>query len=212
MRRSSATASSPATYARQQPRSPAVAGPVAARYLRLSTRDNLNQESPPSTVFVFLYDASAPTATVQINHGAASANQVNVTLNLAASDTGSGVSEMCVSSNGIGCTNWQPFAAELPWTLPALDRRAHTVYVQARDLVGNLSAIVSDTIDLDLYPVAPHSAGYRICQDVMNVGGSTRTTSTNYLIAIRLVISRRSMAAVAPPMTRTRRGSICRSF
>lgn len=162
---------------------PAVSGPVAARYLRIATRDNLNQESPASMVFGFLYDASAPTATVQINHGAASANQVDVTLNLTASDLGSGVSEMCVSSNGIGCTNWQPLAAELPWTLPAINRRAATVYAQVRDRAGNLSGAASASIYLDLYPVAPHSPGYRICQDVMNVGGSTRITSTHYLLS-----------------------------
>jgi len=161
---------------------PSVSGPVAAQYLRLSTRDNLNQESLPSTVFVFLYDASPPAATVQINHGAASANQVDVTLNLIASDTGSGVTGVRLSNNGQAWID-TPYASEIPWTLPALDRRPHTVYVQARDLAGNLSATVSDTIDLDLYPVAPHSTGYRICQDVLNIGGSTRITSTHYLLA-----------------------------
>ena len=163
---------------------PAFASPgsVGQRYFNLIARDAFGRDSAPAT-FGVLYDGASPIVTVAINHGAASANQVNVTLNLTSSDTGSGVSEMCVSSNGVGCTNWQPFAAELPWTLPALNRRAATVYAQVRDRAGNLSGTGAASIYLDLYPVAPHSTSYRICQDVMNAGGSTRITSTNYLLA-----------------------------
>lgn len=157
-----------------------IAGLVAVRYLRIATRDNLDQESSPSTLFVLRYDTTAPTATLQINKGATTANQVDVTLNLTAADTGSGVAEVCVSNSSSFCSNWQPYAEMIPWSLPALNRRDHTVYVRARDRAGNESALASDTIYLDLYPLMPHSDNYRVCADVINAGGLAGITSASY--------------------------------
>jgi len=160
---------------------PPVAGPVAVRYLRLSTRDNLNQESPPSALFVLRYDVSVPIVTLQINHGAITTTQASVLLNLSAGDTGSGVYQARVSNNGLAWTDWQPYAADTAlWTLPALDRRTLTIYVQVRDRAGNESAVASDSITLDLYPPAPHSVNYRICADVVDAGGSVGLASTGY--------------------------------
>jgi hypothetical protein len=42
---------------------------------------------------------------------------------------------------------------------------------------GNLSTVVSDTIALDLYPPASHSANYRTCSTVVNTGGNTRSSA-----------------------------------
>ena len=159
---------------------PPVVGPIAVYYLRMATRDMLNQESLPSSLFVLRYDASVPTVTLQINGGAATTNQTNVLLNLSANDTGSGLTEVRISNNNLDWSPWQPYAATIAWTLPALDRQSLTVYVQARDRAGNESVVASDAITLDLYPPAPHSTNYRICADVVDAGGSVELISTGY--------------------------------
>ncbi len=157
---------------------PAASGDVAVRYLRVATRDQLNQESSPATLFVLRYDAAPPTVTVTINDGAETANQVDVRLTLSAADEGSGVEEMCVSNNAL-CDDWRPYEEESIWTLPALDRRTLGVYVRVRDKAGNESALAADTIYLDLYPPMPHSDNFRLCADVLDSGGSA-ITSTSY--------------------------------
>ncbi|MCP4542590.1 MAG: hypothetical protein GY832_36170 [Chloroflexi bacterium] len=150
----------------------------ASYYLNITARDYLTHESGLST-FGVLYDGAIPTVTLQINNGAENTNQTSVLLNLSTGDIGSGVAEICVSSSADSCSDWQPYANIIPWTLPALNRREHTVYVWVRDKAGN-EASDSDTITLDLYPPMPHSANYRICADVIDAGGSVGVTSTNY--------------------------------
>jgi surface antigen len=160
----------------------AVSGPVGVYYLRLATRDQLNQESSPSTLFVLRYDASQPTTSVRINNGSATTNQVNVWLDMTSADTGSGVDQVRISNNGTDWTTWQSYQDTLPWIIPALDRRDHTVYVQVKDKAGNISATASDEIRLDLYPVMPHSANYRICIDSLNAAGSADPSSNTYTL------------------------------
>jgi len=157
----------------------ASADSYASYYLNLTVRDNMNHESGMAT-FGVLYDGTIPTATLQINNGAETTNQTNINLNLSAGDTGSGISELCVSNSDSSCSNWQPYADTVSWILPALDRRAHTVYATVRNRSGNESEVVSDTITLDLYPPMPHSDNYRICADVVDIGGSVGISSTNY--------------------------------
>jgi photosystem II stability/assembly factor-like uncharacterized protein len=159
---------------------PAVPDPVAVRYLRLFVRDHVGRESQTATLFVLRYDASVPTVTVQINDGASTTNQVSVRLQLAAGDVGSGLADARVSSNCFAWSDWQPYADELLWNLPALNRRTLPVYVQLRDRAGNESAVASDTITLDFFPPMPHSANYRICDHVMGAGGSAGVASSSY--------------------------------
>jgi hypothetical protein len=153
----------------------------ASMYLNVTARDQLDHESGRAS-FGVRYDGAAPSVTLQINDGADTTNQVSVRLDLAASDTGSGVSEMRFSDSSLTWSDWEPFVESKSWTLPALDRRAHTVYAQVRDRAGNESPVADDSITLDLYPPMPHSASYRICDDVVNVGGSIGLTSTNYTL------------------------------
>lgn len=160
----------------------AVSDPDGVYYLRVATRDQLDQESSPSTLFVLRYDASQPTASVQINNGSATTNQVNVWLDMTSADTGSGVDQVRISNNGTDWTTWQSYQASLSWTIPALDRRDHTVYVQVKDKAGNISATASDEITLDMYPIMPHSANYRICADSFNAAGSADPFSNSYTL------------------------------
>lgn len=153
----------------------------ASMYLNVTARDQLDHESGRAS-FGVRYDGTTPTVTLRINDDAATTNQVSVWLNLAAGDTGSGVSEMRFSANNLTWSDWEPYAETKSWTLPALNRRTHTVYVQVRDRAGNESSVASDGIALDLYPPMPHSASYRICDDVVNVGGTVGLTSTSYAL------------------------------
>ncbi|MBK7919768.1 MAG: Ig-like domain repeat protein [Chloroflexi bacterium] len=175
---------SPTTYTTSAGFDPtAVSGSVATYYLRVAVRDQLNQQNPnPSTLFILRYDSAAPTASIQINNGSATTNQVNVTINPTASDVGSGTEEVRVSNNGVEWSAWQTYQAgmSIPWVFPALNRQEHTVYAQVKDKAGNLSATTSDTIVLELYPLAPHSANYRLCANVVNAAGQAGLGSTTY--------------------------------
>jgi len=95
-------------------------------------------------------DAIAPTGSIAINGGAASTYGVVVTLTLSGSDTGgSGLSEMRLSNDGGAWTEWEAFATTRGWLLES-DLGTKTVYVQFRDVAGNVSATYSDTIELEV--------------------------------------------------------------
>jgi murein DD-endopeptidase MepM/ murein hydrolase activator NlpD len=176
------SAGAPTTYTTNNGVNPPPIPEAAAIYfLRVAARDQLNQQNPnPTMLFVLRYDSIPPVVGAQINNGSSATNQINVTLNLTASDVGSGVDSVRVSNNGLDWSNWQPYQDMVSWTLPALNRQMHTVYVQARDKAGNISETASATITLDLYPVMPHSTSYRICTDVVNIGGQTGLQSGSY--------------------------------
>ena len=157
----------------------APAGSVASMYFNLTARDSLNHESGRAS-FGVRYDGAPPTVTLVINGGGETTNQVNVWLDLTVADAGSGVDQMRFSNNGLEWTAWEAYSSSKPWRLPALDRRAHTLYAQVRDRAGNASSVASDSITLDFYPVAPHSASFRICDAVVDIGGSGELTSVSF--------------------------------
>jgi len=167
------------TGASFDPAAIAPADGAAAYYLNVRARDNRNHDSSIASFGVH-YDGAAPTVSVQINDGANETNQTTVRLNLSADDTGSGLADMRISNNGLTWSDWQPYADTVLWTLPTLDRRTLPIYIQVRDQAGNESTTASDSIYLDLYPPMPHSDNYRICQDVVNAGGSAGIASTSY--------------------------------
>jgi surface antigen len=152
---------------------------TATYYLNVRARDSQNHDSSIAS-FGVRYDGAAPTVTVQINGGAATANQTTVRLDLSAGDIGSGIADVRISDKGLNWSDWQPYANIVLWTLPALDRRTLPVYVQVRDHAGNESDVASDTITLNLYPPMPHSGNYRICADVVDTGGSVGIASSSY--------------------------------
>lgn len=102
-------------------------------------------------------DQTSPLGTIAINGGAAYANAVTsspATLNVSASDPGSGASGMegmCFSDNGTSWSAWQGYAPTSTWTLPAPDG-PKTVWAKFRDRAGNESAPVSGSIILDRTP------------------------------------------------------------
>ncbi len=98
-------------------------------------------------------DATPPAGSVQINGGATYSNTTAVTLSLLATDSGSGVSQMCFQNEGGVWSSWEPYAASKSWTLNSGDG-AKTVYVQFKDNAG-LTVTAYDLIVLDMtLPVA----------------------------------------------------------
>jgi PKD repeat protein len=148
--------------------------------LTLRTKDALGHWSPWGDLFVLKYDATAPTVSVQIDGGASTTAQLNVQLSLTANDNLSGVADVRLSNNGSLWSAWQPYSSVVAWTLPAVNRQDHNVYVQVRDRAGNLSASASDSIYLELYPPIPHSANYSLCRSAVNTAGRGGLTSANY--------------------------------
>lgn len=96
-------------------------------------------------------DASPPAGSVTIAGGATYTTSTSVTLATAATDAGSGLSQVRLSNDGIGWTT-RSYAPSQAWTLPATNG-TRTVYAKWKDVAGNWSAVKTDTIVLDT--VAP---------------------------------------------------------
>ena len=93
-------------------------------------------------------DTARPTGSILINGGAEYTKSKSVTLTLSAEDSGSGVSKMEFSNDGVVWSNEEDYGKSKPWTLIPGDG-PKTVYVQYMDRSGKWSASISDTIILD---------------------------------------------------------------
>ena len=94
-------------------------------------------------------DPVAPAGTVSVDSGAAQTSTPTTTLALSAADPspGTGVTQMRFSNDGTTWSAFQPYAPTASWSLSAGDG-TKTVWAQYADDFGNLSAPVSDTINL----------------------------------------------------------------
>jgi len=109
--------------------------------------DKSGKWSAPVSVTVLL-DTIAPIGSININSGATLTNKRDVTLNLSASDSGSGVGTMSFSTDNVNWTTAEAYAASKTFTLPTGDG-SKTVYVKYYDKAGKVSAIYSKAITLD---------------------------------------------------------------
>lgn len=109
-------------------------------------RDGAGNASGTSSDTITL-DTVLPQGSIVINGGAASTNSPAVSLTLAATDIGSGVSQMRFSNDNATWSAWEAYAQAKAWTL-APGNGLKTVYVQFRDSAGNLSATSTDDITL----------------------------------------------------------------
>ncbi|MGV3640173.1 MAG: Ig-like domain-containing protein, partial [Adhaeribacter sp.] len=101
------------------------------------------------TTLSFDIDKTAPTGTLVINSNAAQTNLIGVTLALTTADgLGSQTSHMRFSNDNSTWSAWEPYSTSKAHTLLAGDG-LKTVYLQLRDAVGNVSASISDQINLD---------------------------------------------------------------
>ena len=72
----------------------------------------------------------------------------NVTLHLQAEDDVSGVADMMISHlSDCKCGTWESYSATKAWYVPA---EATTIYVKFRDNAGNVSEVVTDTIQMSV--------------------------------------------------------------
>ncbi|MCG3133775.1 MAG: hypothetical protein HMLKMBBP_01027 [Planctomycetes bacterium] len=104
-------------------------------------------------------DSVVPTCSVLIAQGTAVVTDRSVQIQLGAADPGgSGVAEIRLRNGTTGVWgNWRSFAASLAWTLDPADGE-QTVQMQSRDVAGNESAVMSDTVVLDGSPPVIQSA------------------------------------------------------
>lgn len=108
--------------------------------------------NPTPRLEVDYYDIVAPTnCSISINSGAAYTISTAVTLTLSATDFPSGMSQMQFSNDGAGYSTAETYATSKSYTLPVGDG-LKTIYVKYKDISGNWSAPVSDTITLDATP------------------------------------------------------------
>jgi hypothetical protein len=167
--------SSGQTYAYRTPISWALTPGDGTRTVYVQWRDSVGNWSAVTSDSIVV-DTSPPTGSVQIQGGAAGTITRNVTLTLAATDAGSGVTQMRIANTAdfAGATV-VPFATSVPWTLSAGDG-SKTVYVKYLDALGNQSGPITDSITLDQTAPVPGT--------VQINGGAATATSTSATIAI----------------------------
>ncbi|MDI6856449.1 MAG: Ig-like domain-containing protein, partial [Candidatus Thermoplasmatota archaeon] len=86
---------------------------------------------------------------IKINNNAQFTNSTSVTLTLSASQN---AYEMCFSNDNSSWSSWEAFANTKSWTLQGSADGTKTVYFKCRNLYGNESEVVNDTIVLDTTP------------------------------------------------------------
>lgn len=155
-------------------------------WFRVSAYNSYGEESAKSGAYQPTLpnrtDNTAPAGSVSINDGANYTNSTNVTINLSnmydpavsnytttTSDDASGLYQKRFSNDGSSWSSWESFSNSKSWTVPG-GSGTKTVYVQVKDLAGNISSTKTDTIYLD--NVAPTGS-------ISINGGATYTTSTN---------------------------------
>ena len=109
--------------------------------------------NPTPRLEVDYYDIVAPTGcSVNINSGAAYTASEEVTLTLSATDFPSGMSQMQFSNDGANYSTPETYATSKSGYILSDNDGLKTVYVKYKDVSGNWSAPVSDTITLDTSP------------------------------------------------------------
>ena len=157
-------------------------------------------------------DAIAPDGSVVINAGAAWASSTAATLAPSATDN-VGVYQMRFSNDNVTWSSWETYSvATKNWTLASGDG-AKTVYAQYKDVAGNLSAIVSDTIGLDtIAPAtthlvnAPVTGSGSVTLSVTEAGSGVQ--ATNFVLTTSGVAGAQQAYAGAIPLAAPGSGSV----
>jgi len=110
-------------------------------------KDNAGLISPVCEDTIIL-DTSAPTGSILINEGTPYTNSSEVTLQLSANDSGSGVDSMRFSNDSITWSNWEAYSSIKNWTLTSGDE-IKTVYFQIKDNANLISITYAATVILD---------------------------------------------------------------
>jgi hypothetical protein len=121
------------------------------------SRDIAGNESLEVPFTISNIDKVAPSGSLMIHNGAALTKSTSVSLQINATDAGSGGIQMRFSNNNVAWSGWEALSAAKNWTLAAGDG-SKTVYMQFKDNVGNTSGSFSDTVTLDT--TAPAAAQF----------------------------------------------------
>jgi hypothetical protein len=114
---------------------------------------------------------------VTINQGAALTHATLVSLTAPVSDGLSGPSGVRIRNSGSAWGDWQPLKPAYGWLLPSQTGRTLGVEIQFRDLAGNLSPIYTGSIGLNIYPIRPYSAKYRLIRSTMGTSAMQANSS-----------------------------------
>src|SRR3989337_2082735 len=108
-------------------------------------------------------DTVPPTGSVMINGDTTATNSASVNLALSCADTGTGYAQMQFSNDDITWSEWEPYASTKAWIMATGDG-GKAVYVQLRDVIGNVSESYMDAIILDTTPprttASPAAGGF----------------------------------------------------
>ncbi len=102
--------------------------------------------------FTTVADTGMPTGSILINNGGPATTSYSVTLNLSASDTGSGVEYMRFSNDRVNWSYWTWYATQYHWNIADPNyggkngQTTYIVFAQFKDEQGNLSDIYSASI------------------------------------------------------------------
>jgi YD repeat-containing protein len=97
----------------------------------------------------YTIDSTPPTGTITINSGAASTDDLSVTLTLTCDDA-NGCSQMTFSNDNVNYSTAETYASTKAWALTTGDG-TKTVYAKFKDPAGNWSTVYSDSIMLLSY-------------------------------------------------------------
>ncbi|MBI2708466.1 MAG: hypothetical protein HYX34_02040 [Actinobacteria bacterium] len=164
-------------------------------------------KSGSGTVSIFR-DTTAPTGTVAIEGGAATARSTSATVNLSAADAQTGILDMRVAADGVLDTEaFEPYSATKSITLPSGDG-AKTVAVQYRNQAGMVTT-VTDSITLDTRPDLAVTAltnppasltrgqTFKVTDTTANLAGSAAVaTKTRYFLSTDAVYNSTDKALV----------------
>jgi hypothetical protein len=119
-------------------------------YMRL--QDAVGNISTGTISASIIVDTTPPTGSMSIQEGSITAS---ATVHLLLSDEGSGAVQMQFSDDNVAWSGWEAYANTKAYTLPSGDG-LKTIYMQVKDIGGNLSTVVSASVTLDtVAPSAP---------------------------------------------------------
>jgi|GEM_PF-2877803 len=154
-------------------------GQACTGYLRIKSVDAVgNPATEWTTAFVLRYDNAPPVADLTINGGVTQTAQIQVTLNLSATDQGSGVREMRLADDASNWHPWEAYIQERPWTIQPTSRQYWPVYLQVRDGVGLASDVISRSVYFDVNTDQPHSGSYRLFDYALSAGAGAHISSS----------------------------------
>jgi hypothetical protein len=115
-------------------------------------RDSAGNVSAPAQA-QFALDTQPPIGGIALERRVVGPDVITTTVYLGAEDNLSGLEALRISADpAFADAVWQPYTTTLTWLTPVTDRPEVTLYVQYRDLAGNVSEVYSDTYRVDTTP------------------------------------------------------------